>query len=102
MSWSEVDWLEVAGCLVLGVPALVIGLRHLLDHRRAVHRGEPPASTLPQGQRALSWGLGMTVLAVAAVLESWSDGSAAIAGIAVAVVFFALTVLADRNLRRAR
>jgi hypothetical protein len=98
MSWSEVDWLEVAGCLVLAVPALVIGVRHLRARRPATG----PASERPQGQRALYWGLGMTALAAAAMLESGWGGPASIAGIAVAVVFFVLTVLADRNYRRAR
>ena len=88
MNWSEVDWLEVAGCLVIGVPALVIGFRH----RRA--------GADAQGRRALYWGLGMVSLAVAAVLESLVDGPAAIAGIAVAVVFFVFAVMADRDHRR--
>lgn len=98
MSWSEVDWLEVAGCLVIGVPALVIGLRHL----RAHHRTDDQAALLPQGQRALYWGLGMTALAGAAILEAMLGGFAAIGGIAVAVVFFALTVAADRRYRSVR
>jgi hypothetical protein len=90
MNWSEVDWLEVAGCLVIGVPALVVGLRH----RRAGAKA--------QGQRATYWGLGMVSLAAAAVLESLVDGPAAIAGIAVAVVFFVFAVIADREYRRDR
>jgi hypothetical protein len=88
MNWAEVDWLEVAGCLVIGVPALAIGLRHLKAGARA------------QGRRVLFWGLGMVSLAAAAVLESLVDGPAAIAGIAVAVVFFAFAVIAERDYRR--
>ena len=98
MSWSEVDWLEVAGCLVIGVPALVVGIRHLRAYRRAVEQ----APLRPQGQRALYWGLGMTALAIAAVLEAIVGGYGAVVGIAVAVVFFALTVAADRRYRSAK
>jgi hypothetical protein len=90
MSWSEVDWLEVAGCLVVGITALTVGVRKLTGGQEKY-----------QSQRWLYWGLGMIALAGAAVLEATLGGPAAIAGIVVAVGFFAMIVIADRKSRRA-
>jgi hypothetical protein len=91
MSWSEVDWLEVAGCLAVGVPALAVGIRRL--------------TTGPDkyaAQRWLYWGLGMIALAGAAVMESTLDWYATVAGIAVAVACFAMILVSARRHRRAR
>lgn len=88
MSWSEVDWLEVAGCLVVGIPVLIVGIRRLVA-----------GQDKHQAERWLYWGLGMITLAGAAVLEAALDWYGAAAGIAVASVFFALIMVADRRYR---